>query len=68
MKENEVSLQQDKMEDSPIWVVELAKSKNATQIFVVAGVGNTTAYVSIHEKGSAIFVHCFGTNKPYTAG
>ena len=56
------------MEDSPIWVVELAKSKNATQIFVVAGVGNTTAYVSIHEKGSAIFVHCFGTNKPYTAG
>ena len=50
MKENEVSLQQDKMEDSLTWVVELAKSKNATQIFVVAGVGNTTAYVSMHYR------------------
>ena len=68
MKENEVSLKQAKKEDSSAWVAELAKSKNATQIFVVAGVEKTTAYVSMHEKDSAIFVHCFGTNKPYTAG
>lgn len=40
------------MEDSPEWVSKLAESKNATQIFVVAGVGETTAYVSMHEKDS----------------
>ena len=52
MKENEVFLQQAKKEDSPAWVAEIAKSKNATQIFVVAGVGKNTAYVSMHEKDS----------------
>ena len=50
MKENEVSLKQAKKEDSSAWVAGLAKSKNATQIFVVAGVGNTTAYVSMHYR------------------
>ncbi|MBP5234167.1 MAG: hypothetical protein J6333_12270 [Planctomycetes bacterium] len=39
--------------DSPAWVAKLAESKNATQIFVVAGVGGTTAYVSMHEKDAA---------------
>lgn len=40
-------------EDSPEWVAKLAESKNAKQIFVVAGVGKTTAYISMHEKNSA---------------
>lgn len=37
-------------EPSPDWVVSLAEENNAKQIFVVAGVGQTTAYVSMHEK------------------
>ena len=38
------------MEDSPEWIAKLAESKNANQIFVVAGIGETTAYVSMHQK------------------
>ena len=36
--------------DSPKWVVQLGKEKGATQLVVVAAVGQTTAYVSMHEK------------------
>jgi len=36
--------------DSPKWVAELGKEKDATQLFVVAAVGQTTAYISMHEK------------------
>ena len=36
--------------DSPSWVSELPAAQDASQIFVVAGVGGTTAYVSMHEK------------------
>jgi len=38
------------VEPSPDWVVKLGEEKNAKQLFVVAGVGETTAYVSMHEK------------------
>ena len=36
--------------DSPEWIAALGEEKNADQLFVVAGVGQTTAYVSMHEK------------------
>lgn len=36
--------------DSPKWVQTLGEEKEATQLFVVAAVGQTTAYVSMHEK------------------
>ncbi len=35
---------------SPQWVGELKEAKKANQLFVVAGVGETTAYVSMHQK------------------
>ena len=35
---------------SPEWVAALGEAQNAQQLFVVAGVGQTTAYVSMHEK------------------
>ena len=38
------------LEDSPDWVRSLGKEKKAKQLFVVAAVGQTTAYVSMHEK------------------
>ena len=38
--------------DSPEWVGKLPAAENATQLFVVAGIGmdKTTAYVSMHRK------------------
>lgn len=36
--------------ESPQWVATLGKEKEATQLLVVAAVGQTTAYVSMHEK------------------
>ena len=36
--------------DSPAWIAALGEEKGARQLFVVAGVGQTTAYVSFHEK------------------
>lgn len=36
--------------DSPAWVAGLEEAKDAQQLFVVAGVGETTAYISMHEK------------------
>ena len=38
------------LEDSPEWVSGLKEVADAKQLFVVAGVGQTTAYVSMHEK------------------
>ena len=35
---------------SPEWIAALGEAQNAQQLFVVAGVGQTTAYVSMHEK------------------
>ena len=37
-------------EASPEWVKNLPAAKQAKQLFVVAGVGETTAWVSLHEK------------------
>ena len=39
-------------EKSPEWVEKLEQAKDAKQLFIVAGVGLTTAYVSMHEKDS----------------
>ncbi|MBR4696697.1 MAG: L,D-transpeptidase family protein [Selenomonadaceae bacterium] len=37
-------------EASPEWVRNLPAAKNANQLFVVAGIGETTAWISMHEK------------------
>lgn len=39
--------------DSPAWVAKLPAATNATQLFVVAGMGmdKTTAFISMHERG-----------------
>ncbi len=37
-------------EDSPEWVSNLEEAAEAEQLFVVAGVGQTTAYISMHQK------------------
>ena len=39
-----------KAEDSPEWVGSLDQAKDAEQLFVVAAIGKTTAYVSMHQK------------------
>lgn len=39
-----------KQEASPDWVKNLPQAKTAKQLFVVAGIGKTTAWVSMHEK------------------
>ena len=36
--------------DSPEWVGELEQAADAEQLFIVAGIGQTTAYVSMHQK------------------
>lgn len=36
--------------DSPEWFTKLDAIKNCDQMIVVAGVGETTAYVTMHEK------------------
>jgi len=38
------------VEDSPVWVGQLEQAQDAEQLFVVAAVGETTAWVSMHEK------------------
>ena len=38
------------VENSPDWVAALPQAQDAEQLFVVAGVGETTATVSMHEK------------------
>ena len=38
------------VETSPEWVSALGEKENAEQLFVVAGVGDTTAMVSLHQK------------------
>ena len=39
-----------KQESSPDWVANLPQAKDARQLFIVATVGETTAWVSMHEK------------------
>ena len=46
---------------SPQWIQNLPAAKNASQMLVVAAVGRTTAWVSMHEKdadGNITAVHC----------
>ena len=38
------------VENSPEWVTALPQAQDAEQLFVVAGIGQTTACVSLHEK------------------
>ena len=45
-----LSIQEQKVIDSPEWLTKLDAVKDTDQIIVVAGVGDTTAYVSMHEK------------------
>ncbi len=45
LAENRVAL-----ENSPVWVASLPQAQDAEQLMVVAGVGETTAWVSLHEK------------------
>ena len=37
-------------EISPDWVAALGEEQQAQQLFVVAGIGETTAWISLHEK------------------
>ena len=37
-------------EMSPQWVKDLEAAKNAEQMIIVAGIGKTTAWISMHEK------------------
>ena len=37
-------------EASPEWVENLPEAEEAQQLFVIAGVGQTTAYITMHEK------------------
>lgn len=46
----DLSIQNQNVIDSPEWLTKLDAVKDAEQIIVVAGVGDTTAYVSMHEK------------------
>lgn len=40
-------------EASPDWVKDLPAARDAEQLFIVAGVGQTTAWVSLHEKDAS---------------
>ncbi|MCR5439334.1 MAG: L,D-transpeptidase family protein [Selenomonas sp.] len=48
--ENIFAGQLEAREASPEWVQTLPAAKQAAQLLVVAGVGETTAWVSLHEK------------------
>ena len=43
---------QQEVRKSPEWVTKLDATKDAEQLIVVAGVGKTTAYVTMHEKNT----------------
>ena len=47
--------------ESPEWVGKMQQASDADQLFVVAAVGKTTAYVSMHQKDEN------GENKPENA-
>lgn len=48
--ENNLHIQNQKIVDSPEWFKKLDAAKDCEQLIVVAGVGETTCYVSMHEK------------------
>ena len=37
-------------EDTPEWITKLKEAEDANQLFVVAGIGETTASISMHQK------------------
>ena len=39
--------------ESPEWVANLKEAETSDQLFIVAGVGETTAYISMHQKDSS---------------
>ena len=47
---NTLFIQNQKVKDSPEWFTRLDAAKDCNQLIVVAGVGETTCYVSMHEK------------------
>ena len=49
---NSLSIQNQKTVDSPEWFKKLDAAKDCDQLIIVAGVGETTCYVSMHEKDS----------------
>ena len=48
--ENNLHIQNQKIVDSPEWFKKLDAAKDCEQLIVVDGVGETTCYVSMHEK------------------
>ena len=48
--ENNLYIQNQKVVESPEWFTKLDAAKDCDQLIVVAGVGETTCYVSMHEK------------------
>ena len=50
MAEDEETAKSAVLPDSPEWIAALGEEKGASQLFVVAGIGETTAYVSLHQK------------------
>ncbi len=47
---NDLYITEQTVVDSPDWLTKLDAVKDADQLIVVAGVGDTTAYISMHEK------------------
>ena len=43
---------QQAVRKSPEWVTKLEAAKDAEQLIVVAGIGKTTAVITMHEKNS----------------
>ena len=50
--DNDLAILHQNVIDSPEWLTKLDAVSDTEQIIVVAGVGETTAYVSMHEKNS----------------
>ena len=50
VNENSLFIESQKTVDSPEWFKKLDAAKDCEQLIVVAGVGETTCYVSMHEK------------------
>ena len=48
----ELYFTQQQVRKSPEWVTKLEAAKDCDQLIVVAGVGKTTAYVTMHEKNA----------------
>lgn len=45
-----VGIRNSVMRESADWVAQIGEAQEAKQLLIIAGVGQTTAYVSLHEK------------------